>query len=569
MQFSCPQCLKKYYLPEMAPVSDTGTLMYCPVCDDRFLAFPDGVTMLLSKSGSGSSPMSLDFYDIAEVPFQLNSGDTLQDGRFEVKECLGRGSLGSVYRVSDKKTDADLALKVIVASEGLETEILTRIAERAKAIESIRNPMFLWTAYLPSTEYFKGLSLVLLPAPLSREGSMKSWMGKNADIQMRKAKAIELFQEICLAIQSFHDSGVAHLNLKPENIFLSHGSVKISDFNLFRNLHERRSVKWPMAGSCVGDDHRIYMAPEQISSVYPQDVDHRADVYTMGCILFELLEGHQFHPLYHEKSREQMQPRLRNAEGPLADVVLKCLEIDPSGRFQAVMEIVKSIQTPQVHAETIEVSNDVKEKIFSNLSELFESYKNAAGVTGKFFHNIIRREPEALEILQEKALQEHPQALYMMGILFFYGDCIDEDKVEALRLWKRSASESFGPALYAVACCYDQGDGCSKDKKEALSWYRKAAEQNIVEAQKDMGDCYYYGEGVPEDRFEAIEWYHRAAKNGNDIAQCNLAYCYLKGIGVSRNRNEAIRWLHRSADQGNQSARKLLNSLGDSNQDDS
>lgn len=55
MQFSCPQCLKKYHVLETAAVSDAGTLMYCPACEERFLAFPDGLTMLLSGSGSGSS----------------------------------------------------------------------------------------------------------------------------------------------------------------------------------------------------------------------------------------------------------------------------------------------------------------------------------------------------------------------------------------------------------------------------------------------------------------------------------------------------------------------------------
>ena len=561
MQFSCPQCLKKYHVPETAAVSDAGTLIYCPACEERFIAFPDGLTMLLSGSGNGSSQVSGDLYDIAEVPFHLNSGDTLQAGRFEVRDDLGRGSLGSVYRVFDKKSNMDLALKVIVAPEGLETDIFNRIAERMKATEAIKNPGFVWTTYLPLTEDHKGLSLVLLPMAISREGSLRSWMDKNTEIKMRKSKSLALFQEICLAVQSIHDSGVVHLNLKPENIFLVHGSVKIADFNPFRNLHERRSMKWPTAGPRGGEDRHAYMAPEQITSIHPKDVDHRTDIYAMGCILYELLEGNLPGSLNPKESRVGAKPRLRNADGALADVVWKCLEMDSSDRFQAVTEILKSIQAPQEKEEAPE-SDDKRERVFETVCELYQAYKNAAGVTGKFFHNIVRREPEALNILKEKALQEHPQALYMLGVLFYHGDCVDQDRVEALRLWKCSAGREHGPAQYAVACCYDQGDGCVQDKKEAATWYRKAAEQNIVEAQKDMGDCYYYGEGVPEDKLEAVEWYHRAAKNGNDVAQCNLAYCYQKGIGVPENRSEAIRWLHRSADQGNQTARRLLESLG-------
>jgi len=567
MQISCPQCLKKYHVPETAAVSDAGTLMYCPACEERFFAFPDGLTMLLSGSGSGSSPGTGDLYKIAEVPFHLNIGDILQEGRFQVMDYLGRGSLGPVYKVFDKKSNMELAVKVIVVPEDLETDIFNRIADRMKAIEAIKNPGFLWTIYLPLTEYYKGLSLVLLPMPLSREGSLKSWMDRNTEIKRRKSEALALFQEICLAVQYIHDSGVVHLNLKPENIFLVNDSVKISDFSLFRNLNELRAVKWPAAGPGEGDDHQAYMAPEQITSVHPKDVDHRTDIYAMGCILYELMEGNHPSPLQRQEGRDRVKPRLRNADGLLADVVWKCMEMYAYDRFQSVTEILKTIQTPPGSGEAPKSTDEEKDRIFENICELFQSYKNAASVTGKFFHNILRREPEALNILQGMALQEHPESLYMLGVLFYHGDCVDPDRVEALRLWKRSASREYGPAQYAVACYYDQREGCIADKKEAVMWYRKAAEQNIVDAQKDMGDCYFYGEGVHEDKLAAVEWYHRAAQNGNDIAQCNLAYCYLNGMGVPTNKAEAIRWLHRSADQGNHNARKLLENLADPNRD--
>lgn len=567
MQFSCPQCSKKYHVPDTVAVSDAGSLMYCSACEERFLAFPEGLTMLLSGSGSGSFLGSGDLYDIAEVPFRLNIGDALQGGRFEVRDDLGRGSLGSVYRVFDKISNMDLALKVIVAPEGLETDIFNRIAERMKATEAIKNLGFLWKTYLPLTEDYKGLSLVLLPMAMSREGSLRSWMDKNTDIKKRKMEALALFQEICLGVQSIHDSGVVHLNLKPENIFLVHDSVKISDFNLFRTLHEHRSMKWPAANPRGREDHQVYIAPEQITSVNVQDVDHRADVYAMGCILFELLEGRQLHPLHRQEIRDRVKPRLRNADGHLADVVWKCVEMDVFDRFQEATEILKNIQAPPKSEEVPESTEEEKNSVFENICDLFQSYQDMAGVTGKFFYNVVRREPEALNILQGNALQEHPQALYMLGVLFYHGDCVDPDRVEAFRLWNKSAGREYGPAQYAVARCYDRGEGCVEDKKEAVTWYRKAAEQNIVKAQIDVGDCYYYGEGVPEDKLEAVEWYHRAAKNGNDIAQCNLAYCYQKGMGVPKNMNEATRWLHRSADQGNQNARRLLEILGGPNRD--
>lgn len=563
MQVNCPKCLRKYQILGNVAICAEGTMMYCPTCENHFIAFPDGLTML-SGSPDNSFIKDKNPFIITEIPFQLDIGDSLQEGRFEIKDYLGRGSIGSVYAVFDKKLGLTLALKVITAPNGLEKDIFNRLVQRVKDSEKISFTKYLLKTFLPLAEDYKGLSLTLLPMALSGQGSLRSWININTDIQKRKGEALTFFREICQGVQSIHDSGFTHLNLKPENIFLSNGTIKISDLDLFRNLHERQAIGWPLA--CPGDDRDqpIYMAPEQIESAHPQDIYNRADIFALGCILFELLEGN---PAYTgnlwaiNKHKWMVKPRIRHADEYMADIVWKCLEMDQSHRFYAVNQILDSLKPLSETEGPWEQQDDKKRESFEEICNRFVAYRNAASLNEKFFHSIIKRVPEALNVLKEKAGQGHPEAMYMLGVLFYLGDCVDPDKVEALRLWKLSATKEHGPAQYAVAGCYERGDGCRVDIKEASIWFLKAAENNIVEAQKDIGNCYFYGQGVPEDKLKAVNWYHKAAQSGNAAAQCNLGYCYYKGIVFQQNKNEAIKWLNLSADQGNQLAKRLLENL--------
>lgn len=563
MQVNCPNCFKEYQIPEKITISDDGTLMHCGSCKNHFLALPTGLT-ILSGSPVGTLTDVHNAFNIPEVPFQLENGNTLQEGRLEVKDYLGRGSIGSVYRVFDRKLNTDLALKVIIAPDGLENDIFNRLAQRLKAPEKIKRSNYLLKTYLPFVEEFKGLTLVLLPMALVSEGNLRTWINKNADIQKRKEEALAIFREICLAVIFLHDARLFHLNLKPENIFIIDGSIIISDLGLFRNQYERQSIGWPL--DCHGDDKYlpIYLAPEQIESPHSHDIDHRSDIFALGCILFELLEGAPAYTgnLWSINKRLWMdKPRLRNADKYMIDVVWNCIEIDPFRRFNEVNQLLDSLKPrPKKNENSLNKEDQIKKK-FEEICSRFYEYRNASGHDEKFFHSIVKWVPDALNILKEKALQDHPEALYMLGLLYYLGDEIDKDEVEALRLWKLSGGKEHGPAQYAVAICLDKGHGCQPNQKGAFVWYLKAAEQDIVEAQYDVGDCYFYGNGVLEDKLEAVNWYHRAAKKGHAESQCNLGYCYLKGIGVPENKIEASKWLNLSSSQGNQNAKNILKDI--------
>ena len=107
--------------------------------------------------------------------------------------------------------------------------------------------------------------------------------------------------------------------------------------------------------------------------------------------------------------------------------------------------------------------------------------------------------------------------------------------------FKNAAERGNVEAQYELGYCYYWGEGVEENKIEAVKWYRKAAEQGNVHAQNDLGVCYANGEGVEEDKAEAVKWYRKAAEQGYSDAQDNLGYCYANGEGVEENIVEAGR----------------------------
>ena len=187
-------------------------------------------------------------------------------------------------------------------------------------------------------------------------------------------------------------------------------------------------------------------------------------------------------------------------------------------------------------------------------------------------------------------------AQYELGICYYFGYGVEEDKVEAKR-WHCKAAEQFRKAAeqgdtvaqYSLGICYFTGYGVEEDQAkavqwygkgkqfhmtkegtpgmlggryniglhgfpidDAIEWYFKAAEQGDANAQYSLGIFYEYGGyGVEMDEVEAIKWFRKSAKQNNAQAQFELGWCYATGSGVAKDEAEAIKWLRKSAKQNN------------------
>ncbi len=163
----------------------------------------------------------------------------------------------------------------------------------------------------------------------------------------------------------------------------------------------------------------------------------------------------------------------------------------------------------------------------------------------------------SLEELTAKAENDNPEAQYLLGIRYEYGDGAPQDYAEAIRWIRLSAEQGYSEAQYDLAASFYR----DMNNTEAIHWWRLAAEQGHAWAQFNLGGMYGFGEGVPQDDTEAAKWYLLSADQGHAGAQLNLGFKYRDGRGVPQSLVTSYMWLSLAAVQGDDMAARNKNSL--------
>ncbi len=301
----CPQCDA-----ELAADAPEGL---CPECLLGQAVGPTGEW----QSGAMDSPYPAGF--IPPRPGELAP----HFPQLEILELLGQGGMGAVYKARQTKLDRLVALKILPPAWGKDPAFAERFSREARALAQLSHPStiavhdFGETAglYYFIMEYVDGANLrqLLQAGPIGPR------------------EAVDIAAQVCDALQYAHEQGIIHRDIKPENILLDQrGRVKIADFGLAKLLGTVRPV-FTLTGSrqVVGTPH--YMAPEQMEK--PQTVDHRADLYSLGVVFYEMLTGEL--PLGRFSAPSQkvaLDPRLDH-------IVLRALEKDPERRYQRAREL--------------------------------------------------------------------------------------------------------------------------------------------------------------------------------------------------------------------------------------
>jgi tRNA A-37 threonylcarbamoyl transferase component Bud32 len=265
--------------------------------------------------------------------------------QLEILECLGRGGMGVVYKARQPKLNRLVALKVLARERQQDARFTERFAREAQALARLNHPNIVTVydfgeagnhCYL-LMEYVDGLGL----RQLIQSGKLKP------------AEALAIVPRICEALQYAHEQGIVHRDIKPENILLDkQGRVKIADFGIAKMmdvipLPRPSGIPSPSAAQAAGarsgsltEGHAIgtpqYMAPEQIER--PQEVDHRADIYSLGVVFYEMLTG--------ELPLGKFAPPSRKVEVDvrLDEVVLRALEKEPERRYQHASEVKTDVE---------------------------------------------------------------------------------------------------------------------------------------------------------------------------------------------------------------------------------
>ncbi len=219
---------------------------------------------------------------------ELKVGERL--GSFELLQVLGTGGFGRVWKVRDHVTHADRALKVVHTQGPVDLALQTLTQEFAVRAR-IADTTHVLEAERPRRESHAGRDIVVMPMELADGGNLGSWtlQRRTEPLEGWLEGALDLFAQACAGVEAIHAAGVAHLDLKPENLLLVDGRIKVADFGLSRDLDHLSSIAGALLADGVGTP--LYMAPEQVQAARAKNVGPSADVWALGVILYELLDG--------------------------------------------------------------------------------------------------------------------------------------------------------------------------------------------------------------------------------------------------------------------------------------
>jgi serine/threonine protein kinase len=260
-------------------------------------------------------------------------------GEYRIEYELGRGGMGRVYAARHPIIGKRVAIKVLAPERGADPVIARRFVEEARAVNRIRHPnvidIFAFGQHPNGLKYFvmEYLEGETLGARIARE-------------PMSLAQARGIFVQIASGLTAAHRVRLVHRDIKPDNLWIARGhdgqpQIKILDFGIAKTIERSGAGGATHAGSLLGTAH--FMAPEQCSG---QRVDHRADIYALGVVLYlvftgalpftgasfaEVVAQHVHAPLPHG-------PELRSLPPALRALIVRCLAKSPADRPQSAAE---------------------------------------------------------------------------------------------------------------------------------------------------------------------------------------------------------------------------------------
>jgi predicted Ser/Thr protein kinase len=245
----------------------------------------------------------------------------------EIVGLLGQGGMGVVYKAVQKKLDREVALKILPPELGKDPSFAERFRREAKTLAQLNHPHVVTIHDFGEQGGYFYLLMEFVDGMNLRQMLQ---MG-----QLSSREALNIVPQICDALQYAHEAGIVHRDIKPENILIDQrGRVHIADFGLAKIVG-----RGPQDISLTQSHHRLgtphYMAPEQVE--HPAAVDHRADIFSLGVVFYEMLTGQlplgRFQP-----------PSEQAAVSPAFDpVVMRSLEKEPSRRYQHASEVKSQV----------------------------------------------------------------------------------------------------------------------------------------------------------------------------------------------------------------------------------
>lgn len=270
---------------------------------------------------------------------------TLVAERYFVEALLGEGAMGAVYRAKHVHMQKDVALKVLHQTMSTNPEVVKRFEREAVAAGRVQHPNVASASdfgRLADGSFYLVLEYVA--------GQSLGGLIEDAGV-MPPDRASRIGLQVASALSAAHAEGIVHRDLKPENVMLPRGDhegdiVKVLDFGMAKmaQTDETKATKLTMHGAVYGTP--AYMAPEQAAG---NEVDHRADLYALGLMLYEMVAGRppfsadQVMALLVKQMTEQPPPLPSTVPRQLSKCIMKMLEKDPDARQQTADAVVQEL----------------------------------------------------------------------------------------------------------------------------------------------------------------------------------------------------------------------------------
>jgi hypothetical protein len=353
----CPCCLHRWEAPPDA------TRLACPVCGAEDVvptpaaAVETGFSLPLPSStsvGAGCAPASVGgphpFLSPPQAPDEIG-----RLGRYRVLRELGAGGMGVVFEAADTRLERRVALKVMRVEAAADRDGRARFLREAKAAAALDHEHIVAVHDLGEEN---GAPFLVLP--LLKGESLEARLQRQRPLPL--AEALRIGREMAEGLTAAHEVGLVHRDVKPDNVWLAApgGRVKLLDFGLARLAEGDATMT--RSGAVLGTP--AYMAPEQIGD--PRKVDGRADLFSLGAVLYELLAGRR---AFQGQTRDAVlisvattQPPAPHAVNPavppeVSALVLRLLEKAPPQRPASARQVARQLRVLEAPpAESLHLS---------------------------------------------------------------------------------------------------------------------------------------------------------------------------------------------------------------------
>ncbi len=285
-----------------------------------------------------SQKQEVNRYTKTKITYSLNQGDDFGD--YTLREKIGQGGMGAVYKAYDPGLDRVVALKVILPGNELTKAQIERFTREARAIAKIRHPNIITVYDIgENPQYFFTMDLI--------EGENLSQRIKAGPLDVQTT--IEVSAKMASALDAAHAKGIVHRDLKPSNIMLDRFcEPHLMDFGLAKLESEEEQIT--RTGDLLGTPE--YMAPEQVDPSFGE-VNHRSDVYALGSILYEMLTGKPpfvgtpIRVLWQKLNESPQRPSAINPQVPpeLDEICLRAMARDPEDRFLTALDMKEALES--------------------------------------------------------------------------------------------------------------------------------------------------------------------------------------------------------------------------------